>query len=399
MSVESAPPPLFDNRPSVVFADDDPVIRSYLCLQLLQSFDLAGVARNASEAIAVVAERQPDLVILDVHMPGGGGWHATREIRRRSPRTAIVVLSADEARTEVNELLRLGAVTYMRKGIEPQALMDTLNFALEAHHNGLAAAAAAQPHSPHPVLVAEDDPINEFAVTEILRRLGYRVDVARNGLEAVEMAAARDYAAVFMDCQMPQLDGFDATAEIRRTEASTRHTPIIAMTAHDAPGDRLRCFAAGMDNYVSKPLRLDDVARACAGLRALSPPPQRQNCEAAALFDPAPLFEIATSEQASELIATFIAEMGSGLSAFAEAEATDGAQAATFVHRLRGSAATIGARRLAAMCDALEGAVADAESGRVAELHSHLIDTAGDTAAAMRHYLETIAPGQPIIAA
>ena len=192
MSVESAPPPLFDNRPSVVFADDDPVIRSYLCLQLLQSFDLAGVARNASEAIAVVAERQPDLVILDVHMPGGGGWHATREIRRRSPRTAIVVLSADEARTEVNELLRLGAVTYMRKGIEPQALMDTLNFALEAHHNGLAAAAAAQPHSPHPVLVAEDDPINEFAVTEILRRLGYRVDVARNGLEAVEMAAARD---------------------------------------------------------------------------------------------------------------------------------------------------------------------------------------------------------------
>ena len=121
----------------------------------------------------MVAERQPDLVILDVHMPGGGGWHATREIRRRSPRTAIVVLSADEARTEVIELLRLGAVTYMRKGIDAETLMETLNFALDAHRNGLAAAAAAQPSSPHPVLVAEDDPINEFAASEILRRLGY----------------------------------------------------------------------------------------------------------------------------------------------------------------------------------------------------------------------------------
>ena len=117
-----------------------------------------------------------------------------------------------------------------------------------------------------------------------------------------------------------------------------------------------------MDDYVSKPLRLDDVARACAGLahchRRLT-----RNARPRPLFDPAPLFEIATSEQATELIATFIAEMGSGLSAFAEAEATDGAQAATFVHRLRGSAATIGARRLAAMCDALEGAVPTPRTG------------------------------------
>jgi DNA-binding NarL/FixJ family response regulator len=123
-------------RPSVVFADDDPVVISSLSLQLHQTFDCAGVATTAEEAIAVVTAVQPDVVILDVNMPGGGARHATCEIRRLSQDTAIVILSSDETHEDVIELLSLGAIAYLRKGITPQALASSLLLAIDSHRHG-----------------------------------------------------------------------------------------------------------------------------------------------------------------------------------------------------------------------------------------------------------------------
>jgi CheY-like chemotaxis protein len=104
------------------------------------------------------------------------------------------------------------------------------------------------------VLVAEDIPVNQFVIRRMLEGCGCRVDIAVDGEEALERHAAGHYDLILMDCQMPKLDGYQATAEIRRREGTGAHTPIVAITAHALKGDRERCLQAGMDDYVAKPL-------------------------------------------------------------------------------------------------------------------------------------------------
>ena len=115
---------------------------------------------------------------------------------------------------------------------------------------------------PPRVLVAEDSHVNQVVVVALLKKLGYTAAIAENGQEAVEICTHDEFAAVLMDCQMPKLDGYDATREIRKRESGGRHIPIIAVTAHAMSTDGDACLDAGMDDYVTKPLRNGELEAA-----------------------------------------------------------------------------------------------------------------------------------------
>lgn len=120
-------------RPRLVIADDDALVREAVAEQLTDTFECVGAAADALAAVELVVAQRPDVVILDVNMPGGGAVHATREIRKQAPETAIVVLSVDEVWADLIDLLNAGAMTYLRKGIDEATLASDLAAAIEAH--------------------------------------------------------------------------------------------------------------------------------------------------------------------------------------------------------------------------------------------------------------------------
>jgi signal transduction histidine kinase/DNA-binding response OmpR family regulator len=162
----------------------------------------------------------------------------------------------------------------LTKPVRQAHLMHTLTSTRVKRLNSVTLAALAPPRtpevsvgspvvaSPWRVLVVDDNAVNQKVAVRLLERLGLRIDVAGNGLEAVRMLRELPYHAVFMDCQMPVMDGYAATREIRRTEKPGEHIAIIAMTAEALAGAREQCISIGMDDYIAKPVKLDDLSRA-----------------------------------------------------------------------------------------------------------------------------------------
>ena len=198
-----------------------------------------------------------------------------------------------------------------------------------------------------PLLIAEDSIINQQVALGLLEKLGVTADVVSTGVEAIAALDRGIYAAVLMDCQMPDMDGFEATAEIRRREASTgRHTPVIAMTANAMQGDRERCLAAGMDDYVSKPVRVDELKAAL--VRQLGP------SRSVAAFEHATLYSLPGNLR-DNLLLVFLEEAPMRLQQMRTALASADAAAFCFTaHALKGDAATVGALEVADICRVLE---------------------------------------------
>jgi CheY-like chemotaxis protein/HPt (histidine-containing phosphotransfer) domain-containing protein len=223
------------------------------------------------------------------------------------------------------------------------------------------------------VLIAEDNAANRKLALAMLHRLGYSADAAASGLEAIEAVHKLRYDAVLMDCRMPEMDGFQATAEIRRRETSPPRIPIIAMTADAMEGDRQRCLDAGMDDYLSKPVSFESLAAVLD--RWLSPADPRPNPTSPAALsttegrrvgseeplDPAIIAGLrrlgkGRGEQwMPQLISEFLRDAGSNLDRLRLAvEQEDLRTIADRSHALAGSVATFGARGMGQLCRRLK---------------------------------------------
>jgi signal transduction histidine kinase/DNA-binding response OmpR family regulator/HPt (histidine-containing phosphotransfer) domain-containing protein len=223
------------------------------------------------------ARREPyALAILDFHMPKMDGLELARAIKADPlvKSTVLLVCSSITQRVAVSTLHEAGCAAFLVKPVHQSDLMNALTTAWS--QRGMADEVPftrARAYSPRPgaikssldlrVLVVEDNVVNQKVAQRLLIDAGCRVDVASNGREALDLVELAPYDLVFMDIQMPELDGLQATMEIRRREADCgKHVPIVAMTAHAMPTDRERCLAAGMDGYVSKPVQRRELLRA-----------------------------------------------------------------------------------------------------------------------------------------
>ncbi|MBN2081244.1 response regulator [bacterium] len=180
--------------------------------------------------------------------------------------TALVWLIASSQRGTASQLRLAGLNTYIIKPLRRRALLNCLAMLQGLHHAedgdepGQAAhVAAVGPEQPLKILLAEDNLVNQKVAARMLAKAGHEVQIAADGGQAIAMLQLEDYDVVLMDCHMPVLDGFEATREIRQLEAAKAKVPIIAMTADAMQGDRENCLAAGMDDYVAKPIRPEQL--------------------------------------------------------------------------------------------------------------------------------------------
>jgi CheY-like chemotaxis protein len=207
-----------------------------------------------------------DLIVLDMFMPEMDGAELARAIRDRKTGVPLLLFSSLGQRDIGLDQGLFDA--YLAKPLKPSILFDTLAGLFDRNRAVPLTAPSLSPFDPdlaarHPlrILLAEDNAVNQKLAMRLLEQMGYRADLASNGLEVIDALERQVYDVVLMDVQMPELDGLEATRTIRR-RVDLAQPGIIAMTANAMQGDREMCLAAGMDDYISKPIRVNELVEA-----------------------------------------------------------------------------------------------------------------------------------------
>ena len=267
-------PVLEDMR--VLVVDDNQTNRRILNDLLRNWKMLPTVVESAARALiamqdAVEAKRPFSLILLDMQMPEMDGFALAERIKARPEfaRPTIMMLTSSNLRGDMERIRSLGLAAYLVKPVHQSDLHEAIVAALRLSHTGqrkpapAPSQASANKGPSLRVLLVEDKLINQKVATRFLERLGHQVRVAGNGKEALVALETESFDLAFMDVQMPEMDGFEATAAIRaREKVAGGRLPIVAMTAHAMKGDRERCLACGMDDYLSKPIQEDKIVQA-----------------------------------------------------------------------------------------------------------------------------------------
>lgn len=336
---------------------------------------------SGKEALAALCKAHSDgnpyrIAIIDRQMPDMDGEMLGRSIKDNPDlkKTIMVMLTSAGQKGDAKTLIQIGFSAYLHKPVHSPDLADALATVLGAGKPGLTAklvtrhtlaeARNAKKVLPtgkfHPiharVLVAEDNIVNQKVAMQMLTKLGCHVDVAANGDEALSMLTKLPYDLVFMDCQMPVMDGYEATVEIRRREEKDKHTVIIAMTAHAIIGERERCFKAGMDDFLTKPVSLGELENTLKKwVKKLDRREKEENkinigeAQPSSVFDPGRLVELLGDDidLVREIVETFQEDAPKQIHKLQEAfSSEDQKLVEQQAHSLKGAAANIGAESL-----------------------------------------------------
>jgi CheY-like chemotaxis protein len=249
----------------VLIVDDSATNLRILALQTQKWGMEVQQTRSPQEALQWTSAQSFDLAILDMQMPDMDGVTLAAGIRKHRPEMPIVLLTS-LGRREAN-VAEADFAAFLTKPIKPSLLFDVLVGVFDRTHASAPATPAnlsldaglAKRH-PLRILLVEDNAVNQKLAARLLEQMGYRSDVASNGIEAVESLERQPYDLVLMDVQMPEMDGLEATRQIRKKDLTQPR--IVAMTANALQGDREMCLAAGMDDYIAKPIRVNELVAA-----------------------------------------------------------------------------------------------------------------------------------------
>ncbi len=322
-----------------------------------------------------------DLAILDAQMPDQDGFELATAIRADGAlqQTRLLILTSAGQRGDGERCRELGIQAYLTKPIARADLVEAVGTVLAGTASARGAADLVTRHSIAEsrhvlrVLLVEDNPVNRQVATAMLLKRGHQVDVASNGREAVDAVARESYDVVLMDIQMPEMDGFEATAKIRALPQG-RALPIIALTAHALSGERERCLARGMTGYLAKPFKAHDLFAVVEGRGA-------QPADTAVTRSPAvdlaafrrTMEEAGAAEAVDGILETFVSTLPQRLEALVAAARDSAAEPLQrAAHAFRSAAGTIGAGHLAALLEEMERAARDGDLATARDKLQHV---------------------------
>jgi len=265
---------LADLRDIPVLVVDDNATNRRIFQEMLSRWQMRPTLVESGEEALSVMERAASagepfaLALLDLHMPGMDGFDLAGQIRRRGQLSAtnIAMLTSGGQPGDAARCRELGISAYLNKPINRALLREMINSIISSapvkrlKSPAVMAQSQGEDRAGYHTLLAEDNVVNQRLAVRLLEKQGHRVVVAENGRAALDALAAGQFDLVLMDVQMPELNGYEATAAIRKKEKETgAHIPIMAMTAHAMKGDREICLEAGMDDYLSKPIKAQEL--------------------------------------------------------------------------------------------------------------------------------------------
>jgi signal transduction histidine kinase/HPt (histidine-containing phosphotransfer) domain-containing protein len=377
----TSPPPWQASQPQLagrrlLIIEDSPTNRRIISQRAGQWGMTAEAAPTYRDALQLLAQARPfDAAIIDLQLPEMDGLALAQEIRKlpSGGRLPLLLLSSVRLRGDDVRPAQAGISVLVHKPIRPAQLLDSLCRALNVQPQREKKASSAPVLDPNlalrlplRLLLADDNPINQKVGLSVLHKLGYRADLANNGLEVLKALEQKAYDVLFLDVQMPEMDGIETAHQIAKRWPPEKRPRIVAMTGNALMGDREKCLAAGMDDYISKPVRIGELQAAIEHWGPLStrksdtaflsrrrPPAGEILLDETIIADLREMPPAAGVTLLHELVDLFLEDAPRRLAQISQS-VSDPAKLAFHAHALKSTSLNLGAKRIVELCQKLE---------------------------------------------